>query len=226
MRNLKSIPLAILLGLPVGCATTTASAPAPAEPLSTVSDADFGRLTSDQIRPVDDARARLALARDELGRAKLDVVNDQHEAELARSDRAASSADMSHAVAERKIGSDSNEPGQMRQASDDTKAAQQRMEVADARLAFADKLSTSRAAQVTAAERKVNLMVKKVNVAKLQSLEDAGMPIASRYDHAAAMEQVMVAQREYDSAEVVATVALTETSNAQQHWQYLAGKSQ
>ena len=206
----------LLLGITAGCASNNAS--------STVSDADFGRLTPVQTKPVDEARAHLALARDELGRAKLGVVNDRHEGELARADQAAASADASRAVAETKIGKDSNEPAQMQQARDATKSAQDGKAVADARQAYAKKLATSQAAQVTAAERKVDLMTEKVNLAKLQSLDDATIPAAGKYDRATAMQRVVDAQRAYDRAASAAAAASDETSTAKQHWQKLDQK--
>ena len=208
--------VALLLAIAAGCASNAAS--------STVSDSDFGRLTASQTKPVDDARSQLALARDELGRAKLSVVTDQHEGELARSDQASASADMSRAAAESKIGKDSNEPGQMKQALDDTKTAQRSKEVADARLAYSKKLATAQAAQVTAAERKVDLMTEKVNLAKLQSLDDAAIPAAGKYDLATAMERVVNAQRAYDSAKAAAATASREITTAKERWQELDRK--
>ena len=205
--------VALLLGFAAGCAGNAAS--------STVSDSDYGRLTASQTQPVDDARAQLALAQDELGRARLGVVTDQHEGDLARSDQAAASADMSRAAAESKIGKDSNEPGQMQQAREDTKTAQEGKEVADARLAYSRKLATSRAAQVTAAERKVDLMTEKVNLAKLQSLDDAAVPAAGKYDRATAMQRVVDAQRAHDRATADAATASGETTTAKEHWRKL-----
>jgi hypothetical protein len=206
------IAVALLLTISVGCATATSS---------TVSDADYARLDTSQTGRVDDARAQLALARDELGRAKLNVVTDQHEGELARSDQASASADVSRADAQSKIGKDSNEPGQMQQARDDTKAAQQCKEVADARLAYSKKLAHSQAARVTAAERKVDLMTEKVNLAKLESLQDAGIPAAGKYDSATAMQRVVDAQRAYDRATATAGTTSQETTTAKEHWQEL-----
>ena len=194
-----------------GCAGNAAS--------STVSDSDFARLTASQTKAVDDARLQLALARDELGRAQLSVVNDQHEGELAGSAQATASADASRAAAESKIGNDSNEPGQMRQAREDTQAAQQGKESADARFAYSKKLATSQAAQVTAAERKVDLMAEKVNLAKLQSLDDAAVPAAGKYNRATAMERVVDAQRAYDRAAATAATATRETAAAKDHWE-------
>ena len=205
-----------LLAVALGCAGKASSSRA-----SLVSDSDFGRLSAGQSRPVEDARAQLGLAQDELGRAKLSVVNDQHEGELARSDQATASADASRAAAQSKIGKDSNEPGQIQQARDDTAAAQSSQRVADARLAYSKKLATSQAAQVTAAERKVSLMTEKVNLAKLQSLDDAGIPAAGKYDRATVMQRVVDAQRACDRAHEVAASAAIETTTARESWQKL-----
>jgi hypothetical protein len=149
-------------------------------------------------------------------------VNDQHEGALARSDQVTAAADLSRASAEQKIGQDSNEPGQLRQARDDTSAAQQGKVVADARLAYSQKLSASQAAQVTAAERKVDLMTEKVNLAKLHALEEAAVPAAGKYDRAAALDRVVNDRRANDSATATASKADGDTIAARQHWQALA----
>jgi hypothetical protein len=212
------IAIGMLLALAAGCATTTASS----HESSTVSESDFARLAASEVGPADAARSELALARDELGRDKLKVVNDQHEGALARSDQGTASADMSRAAAESDIGKDSNEPAQLQQARDDTEAARQSKEVADARLAYSKRLATAQAAQVTASERKVDLMTEKLNLAKLQSLEEAAVPAAGKYDRAAVMERVVVAQRAYDQATEVAATASRESTTAREHWQDLA----
>jgi hypothetical protein len=217
-ENGPPIALALVLAVAAGCAGNAASSTSGHES-STVSDADFGRLTASQTKPVDEARSELALARDELGRAKLGVVNDRHEGELAASDQATASADMGRAATETKIGKDSNEPGQMEQARDDTKTAQQGHEAADARVAYSQRLATSQAAEVTAAECKVDLMTEKVNLAKLRSLDEAAVPAAGKYDHAKATERVEDAQRAYDHATVAAAKASRETAAAKDHWQ-------
>ena len=195
----------LVVALVTGCAAFGSSSKSNS---STVSDADFGRLTPSQTKPADDARAQLALARDELGRAKLGVVNDQHEGDLARNDQGAAAGDVSRAAIESKIGKDSNEPGQMEQARDDTRTAQQGKEAADARLAYSKRLASAQGAQVTAAERKVDLMTEKVNLAKLQSLEDAAIPIAGKYDRATATQRVVDAQGAFDRATATADAGL------------------
>lgn len=212
MRSLAALSL---LAVSAGCAGSASKAS------STVSDSDYGRLGAGQTRPVEEARAALALAQDELGRARLSLVNDQHEGELARSDQAAASADASRAAAQSKIGKDSNEPGQLRRAHEDTLAAKAGQDVADARLAYSRKLATSQAGQVAAAQRKVDLMTEKVNLAKLQSLDDASVPAAGKYDRASAMQRVVDAQRAYDRAIAAAAAASTETTRAKERWEKL-----
>jgi hypothetical protein len=209
---------ALLVVMAAGCASNASKAS------STVSDTDFGRLSATQIQPVEDARAELERARDELGRAQRKAVDDQHEGALARSDQGAAAADVSRATANTAIGKDSNEPAQIQQARDDTRDALHSQDVAAARLAYSKKLEASQAARIRAAERKVDLMTEKVNLAKLQSLDDAAVPAAQKYDRATAMERVVSAQRAYDSAEATAGAALGETTTAKQHWKALADK--
>lgn len=206
------------LVIAMGCAGSSAAVKGPP---STVSDSDYGRLSAGQTRPVDEARAHLALAQDELGRAKLSVVNDQHMGELARSDQAVASAETSRAVAETKAGKESNEPAQMQQARESTQAAEMSHQVADARLAYSKKLAASQAAHVTALERKVELMAEKVNVAKLQALDNAGVAAAGKYDRAQAMQRVVDAQRAFDGATASAAAAAAETTTAEQYWRRL-----
>jgi hypothetical protein len=222
----KAVALLAAVMATAGCVGTRASSTASNTASSTVSDADFGRLSADETRPVDDARANLALARDELGRAKLAVVNDRHEGQLARADQATASADVTRAAAETGMGTDSNEPGQLQQAREDTRSANDSKAVADARLAYAKRLASSRADQVTAAERKVELMQEKVNLAKLQSLDDAGVPAAGKYDHATTMQRVVDAQRAYDRAVASAEASSGQTSTAKTRWEELDRQQQ
>jgi hypothetical protein len=213
------IGLGVLLTAAAGCATTAGPS---SQRSITVSASDFARLEASQVGPVDDARADLARARDELGRDKLSVVNDQHEGALARSDQRSASADLSRAKAEGAIGKDSNEPAQLRQAREDTAAARRAADAADARLEYSKRLATAQAAQVTASERKVDLMTERLNLAKLQALEDAAVPAAGKYDRSALTEQVDAAQRAYDQATAVAATASHESTTAREHWDELA----
>jgi len=209
VRATSAATFTLLVASLSGCLTSTGATRA-----STVSDADFARLAASQTEGVDEARARLAAANDELGRAKLGVVNGQHEGAFARSDQAAASAEQSRAATETKVGQDSNEPAQLRLARDDTRAAQRGKDAADARLAYSRKLDVSLRAQVTAAERKVDLMEATVNLAKLQALESAGIPAAGKYDHEAALRGVAEARRAHAAAVATATEAATESALA------------
>jgi hypothetical protein len=184
-----------------------------------VSDADYGRVGEGRNRGVDEARQQAAIARDELGRAKLSLMDDRHEGELARSDQASAAAERSHAEAEGKIGKDSMEPGQLERARSDVRSAEARKAAADAHAQYAAKLTSSRQALVAAAESKVSLMDEKVNVAKLQALEDAGVPAAARYEHAGALEKVVQAQRRYEEARAKATESDRQAIAAREQWE-------
>jgi hypothetical protein len=202
VRSAAVATFALLVASLSGCATrAVATRP------STVSEADFARLAAGQTEDVDEARAQLAAATDELGRAKLGALNGQHEGAFARSDQAAASAEQGRAATETKVGQDSNEPGQLRQARDDTRAALRSKEAADTRLAYSKKLEISLRAQVTASERKVDLMTARVNLAKLEALERAGIPAAGKYDRGGALAAVTQAQRAHSDAVAAAAEA-------------------
>jgi hypothetical protein len=131
----------------------------------------------------------------------------------------AASADISRAVTETQVGQDSNDPDQKLQARSDTRSAQQSKDVADARLRHAEELAASRAAQFTAAERKVDLMTEKVYAAKLQALIDAGVPAAGKYDRDVELAHVAAAQRALDSALATAAEAERVAAAAAEQWQ-------
>jgi hypothetical protein len=208
-----AIRTALLLFLVAGltaCATTSKVARTP----SVVSESDYARAPAGKTQRVDDARAQLAAASDALGRAKLSSVDDQHEGTFARADQASAKADRSRAAAETRASQESNDPGKLQQARDDTRAAQQDTLSADARLAYSKKLATSRAAQVVAADRLVALRTEALNLAKLDTLLDAGVPAAGKYDRVAAVDRVNAAQRAYEDASASAASAAAETAAA------------
>jgi hypothetical protein len=203
--------LFLLAGLTACATTSTKTSRTP----SVVSDSDYARVPAGKTQRVDDARAQLAAASDALGRAKLNSVDDQHEGTFARADQASAKADRSRAAAETRASQESNDPGKVQQARDDTRAAQQDTLSADARLAYSKKLATSRAAQVVAAERLLALRTEALDLAKLDTLLDAGVPAAGKYDRVAAANRVNAAQRAYDDASTSAASAAGETAAAQ-----------
>jgi hypothetical protein len=201
--------LTLLLGAVAGCAGPIAS-----RTPALVSEADYARVPDHQGQRVAAARLELAAARDALGRAKLNFINDENEGDLARADQVAAKADLSRAATETKAGKASNEPVLKQQALDDTAAAQVDKREADTRLAYSKKLDVSRTAQVAAAEHRVTLMVERVNLAKLLAMEEAGVPAAAKYDRKAALERVAEAQRAADAAQAKAAQAAGETAAA------------
>jgi hypothetical protein len=67
---------------------------------------------------------------------------------------------------------------------------------------------------VVAAERLVALRLEALDLAKLDSLVDAGIPAAGKYDRVAAANRVNAAQRAYDDASDSAASAAGETAAA------------
>jgi hypothetical protein len=207
-----TIRTALLLLLIAGLIACVTAAP-PRTP-NLISDSDYARVPADKTQRVDEARLQLSAARDVLGHARLSSVDDRQEGTFARADQAEAKADRSRAAAETRAGRESNDPGKVQQARDHTLAARQDTLSADARLAYSKKLATFRAAQVAAAERLVTLKTEALNLAKLESLVDAGVPAAGKYDLLAVVDRVTVAQRAYDDASSSASSAAQETAAA------------
>lgn len=192
-----------------------------AERMDTVSDADYGRLQPGQTQAVDEARQQELQARDELARAKLRVTDTQHEDELAKADQTAAESDDKRAKAEAKIAADSNDPAQKQRAQELAETAQLHKKAADAHLDYAKKLIDARKAEVTAAQKRLDVTSAKVNLAKLQALQSAQIPAAGKYDVAATTNHVSRAQRDHDDAMQKAHALDAQVSSAQQTWQDL-----
>ncbi len=189
--------------------------------MDTVSESDYGRLQPNQARMVDDARQEEMQARDELARAQLRLTDTQHEDELAKAEQSSADSDKKRAEAEAKIGAESNEPNQKLRAQQLSEAAELHRRTADAHLDWAKKLIDARKAEVDAARKRVDLMAAKVNLAKLQALQDAQIPAAGKYDLGAISDKVNKAEHAHNDAQAKARNKDGEATAAQQRWQDL-----
>ena len=184
-----------------------------------VSDADFARLGPDQMAPVDQARQALYAARDELARARLRQQQMQNEAALAQADRTAADADAQRAAAEAKTANDSREPAALQRVQQLQQQASLRRQAADAHLDYANKLGAARAAQVTSAQRQVDLAEAQLELAKLQSLQAGGVPAAAKYDAAAFQKRTQEARQAADQSFQQARDLETQSIVAQRRYE-------
>jgi chromosome segregation ATPase len=171
----------------------------------TVLDADYGRLTPEQTTAIDSVRTELASAQQELDAAKAKIAEATRERQLADGDRDAARAEKERV--ERLV-----------------EAAEARAEAAEARREYADKLAEARKAAQEAAQRRVELAGAKVELLKLQALEQAKMKPTKAYDEKAFYGRVADAQKKLDESREQVRQAEQEASGAQRQFDELMRK--
>jgi hypothetical protein len=215
--NRIAFAFALALTALAGCATTRQGGAASA----TVSDADLGRLSPQQMGAVNQARQIVMTARDEFARAQLRQQQVQNETGQARADRTTADADAQRAEAEQKAANEGREPAALQRAQQLQQQAALRRQAADARVEWANKFNAARTAQLDAAQRNVDLAQAQLEMAKLQALHGASIPAASKYDAGKFQQRVNDARQAYEQAFARSRQAEAEALTAQQRWNSL-----
>lgn len=169
----------------------------------TVLDADYGRLKPDQTVAVDAARSELARAHEELAAAKSKAAEARREEKLADADRGAAKAE---ALRVEKL----------------VEAAEARTRAADARRDWAAKLIGARDAASDAAQRRVDLAAAKVELLKLQALEQAKIQGSKQYDEKEFYGRVADFQKKLDDARAKVRDLEQDANDGQRRWDDLA----
>jgi hypothetical protein len=192
---MRRLNVMLALTFAAGCATSSGERGGAA-----VSDADFGRLQAGQTGPVDQARLFVSSAKDEQARAKLRLQQGQQEEQLAKADEQTAKAAASRADAEAKMANNSREPAQLEQARKLKEQADAQQRAANAHADYAKKMLSARKAAVDAADKQVALGEARVELARLQALQQANIPAAGKYDMAKFQARVDSAQKNFDGA--------------------------
>ena len=208
----KLIPFAALLGCMHGGAQNSARS-------STVSDADAGRLGPEQEGLVDQARRELDTAKDALSRTSLRLQQAENEQGIAKADLQAAEADQKVADAQQKVANDSRAPEALETARDLQEQATAHRQTADLHVEYAGKLIEERKAEVQAAERQVKVAQARVEWSKLQALERAGNPAATKYDAGRFQTAVNDAQGELDEATKNARSLEAQADQSRLRWE-------
>jgi len=191
-----------------------------------VSDADFGRLSPDQLGPVEGAREKLSIARDEAARAKLRLQQAENEAELARADQAMVKAAMQRAQAEQNVARRSNAPEAKARAQEAAAQAELQARSSRAHLSYANNLGAARRAELDAAEALVKVREAELEAAKLDALSQAGIPAATKYDASLFAARVAEVRKEYLEAQSEAKVRMAEAKQGENTWRTLHAQYQ
>jgi chromosome segregation ATPase len=218
---MRRIAIAVAITAITACATSKA-----ARETGQVSDEDFARLPPGQMGPVDQARAQLRKSQDDLARVKLQAQQVSHEDDLAKAEQTAADAKIQQAQAQLKMAQDRGDQKAIAQANRAVETAKLQRQAADAHLDYVNKLASARQAQVEAAQGRVGLMQARVEQAKLQALQQAGIPAASKYDPAVFRRNVADAEVAYSQAQGKARDQMAQAQASLQQWHKLRGEYQ
>ena len=186
---------------------------------STVSDADIGRLGPEQEALVDQARQAQSVAKDALSRTSLRLQQAQNEEGIAKADQELAEADQRVADAQQKVANDSRAPDAVEKARQLQEQAKTHKQVADLHREYAKKLIDQRKAEVQEAEKQVKVADARVDWSKLQALEQAGNPAASKYDAGRFQTAVNDAQGDLDQTARKARELEVQATQARQRWE-------
>jgi colicin import membrane protein len=186
---------------------------------STVSDADIGRLGPEQEALVDQARQAQSIAKDALSRTSLRLQQAQNEEGVAKADQELAEADQRVADAQQKVANDSRAPDELEKARQLQEQAKTHKQVADLHREYAKKLIAQRKAEVQEAEQQVKVAEARVDWSKLQALEQAGNPAASKYDAGRFQTAVNDAQGDLDQTARKARELEVQATMARQRWE-------
>lgn len=165
----------------------------------TVLEADYGKLKPDQTAAIDSARTELASAHEELEAAKGRVAEARREKKLAEEDRDAAKSET-------------------KRVEKLVEAAEARTKAAGAHGEYADALVEAREAAEAAAQRRIDLGNAKVELLKLQALEQAKVQPTKAYDDKEFYKRVADAQKKLDEAREQVKKLEQGASDDQRSW--------
>lgn len=182
--------------IPVLAAALVAAGCASGPP--TVMDADYGRLRPDQAAGVDSARTELARAHDELAAAKTKNGEAAREEKAAATEREAAEKELDR--------------------------AKKRVEAAEARTEYAEKLVEARKAAEAASQQRVDLLSAKIEVLKLEALEQAKLVPSKQYDSKVFYGRVSESQKKLEDAQEKTKKLEQEANDGKRRWEDLQRK--
>jgi hypothetical protein len=221
MRHSLAAVAVVVLAAFVACRSAPERKPAP---VATVSAADLGRLSPEQMGPLTSARADHDAARDAVARAQLRLQEARHEEGFAHADRTQAEADGQRAEAEARGARESGDARLVARADELKGAAALRAQAADARLDFARRLIAAREAEVAAAEASVRRAEWSLERAKLAALREARIPAATKYDPAPIEGRLGEAARAESQAKTRAAELGRAAEVAQGRWRGLVDR--
>ncbi len=184
----------------VACAS---SQKAPAK----LDDSGLSHLSEQQMGPVDDARIEAGRAHDAVSRARANEAEARSRVEVAKSERQVGEAQLKRAVAERDMLKKAYaETNQIARAEAEISADHQRLQAADLKLQYLDRMIGVAESERKAAEAHEVTITARLEQAKYRAMTDAGARSATSVnggdlDKRLAEAQVQEAQLQKEAAE-------------------------
>jgi colicin import membrane protein len=189
------------------CAVAVACASSP-KPVARVDDSGLARLNESQMQPIDDARIELGRAQDALARGRANEADARARLEVGKTERGVADAQMKRALAERDLlKKQYASQEQLVRADEEVRAAQERIQAADLKRAYLEKMVQVVQADMQAAQAHVETANAMVEQAKYRAMKTADVPQAQsanagQIDSRLAEAQVREAQLRKQAADL------------------------
>jgi len=149
------------------------------KPTPKVDDSGLVRLNEDQMQPVDDARVEEGRARDGLARARANEADAKARLDVASTERSVAEAQLKRSQAERDLlKKEYANREQMAKVEEDIHASQQRIQAADLKRQYLDRMVQVAQAETRLATAHAKTAEAMTEQAKLRAMRGANVPQA------------------------------------------------
>jgi chromosome segregation ATPase len=149
------------------------------KPVAAVDDSGLARLNEDQMQPVDDARVEEGRARDALARARASEADARARLDVASTERSVAEAQLKRSQAERDLlKKEYANRDQMAKVEEDIRASQQRIQAADLKRQYLDRMVQVAQAETRLAQAHVKTAEAMTEQSKLRAMRNANIPEA------------------------------------------------
>jgi chromosome segregation ATPase len=149
------------------------------KPIAKVDDSGLARLNEDQMQPVDDARVEEGRARDAVARAKANEADARARLDVANTERSVADAQLKRSQAERDLlKKEYADQAQMAKVEEDLRASQQRIQAADLKRQYLERMVQVAQAENRSAQAHAKTAEAMTEQAKLRAMRDANAPQA------------------------------------------------
>jgi hypothetical protein len=168
-----------ILALLATVLAATACSHASEKPTPKVDDSGLSRLNDDQMQPVDDARVEEGRAKDALARARANEADARARLDVANTERTVAEAQLKRSQAERELlKKEYADREQMAKVEQDISASQQRIQAADLKRQYLDRMVQVAQAENRLAQSHAKTAEAMTEQVKVRAMRGANVPQA------------------------------------------------